>query len=246
MAADERPISDFPRLTSILTTALLFTSVVTGVDSYDSRSVTTEVLARAMLGDFQYSEIDAQTVFDRINQIKVLSDTAAPSAADGAENQIFVQIDDTGSTDVIDAIFVKYSGSWLEVPYQKSSDNNLQTVDKTIVGAINELNTKTNSIYKLEVVQLFNGVSIANNTEYNSNGSTIPHASIPTKTGYTPIAIVNVQAMGYYGSRILLYAWIDTGDGKIHFSAFNTMENFQYTPTVIGYAWVMYIKNELL
>ena len=139
MAADERPISDFPRLTSILTTALLFTSVVSGVDSYDSRSVTTEVLARAMLGDFQYSDIDAQTVFDRINQIKVLSDTAAPSAAVGAENQIFVQIDDTGLTDVIEAIFVKYSGAWLEVPYQKSSDNNLQTTDKTIVGAINEL-----------------------------------------------------------------------------------------------------------
>lgn len=103
-----------------------------------------------------------------------------------------------------------------------------------------------NQISKIEVVQLFNSVAISNNSEYNSNGGTIPHATIPTKAGYTPVAIVNVQAMGYYGSRILLYAWIDTNDGKIHFSAFNTMENFQYTPTVIGYAWVLYIKSGLL
>lgn len=101
-------------------------------------------------------------------------------------------------------------------------------------------------IAKIEVVQLFNNVSIANNSEYNSNGGSIPHATIPTKAGYTPIAIINVQALGYYGSRILLYAWIDSGDGKIHFSAFNTMENFQYKPTVQGYAWVLYIKSGLL
>ena len=125
------------------------------------------------------------------------------------------------------------------------SDDTVYSSNKT-KALVDAVNSKTNSIYKLEVVQLFNNVQISNNTEYNSNGSTVPHASIPSKTGYTPVAIVNVQAMGYYGSRILLYAWIDTGDGKIHFSAFNTMENFQYTPTVHGYAWVLYIKNELL
>lgn len=101
-------------------------------------------------------------------------------------------------------------------------------------------------ISKIEVVQLFNNVAISNNSEYNSNGGSIPHATIPTKAGYTPVAVINVQALGYYGSRILLYAWIDSGDGKIHFSAFNTMENFQYTPTVQGYAWVLYIKSDLL
>lgn len=101
-------------------------------------------------------------------------------------------------------------------------------------------------ISKIEVVQLFNNISIPNNTEYNSNGGSIPHVTIPTKAGYTPIAIINTQSVGYYGSRILIYAWIDTGDGKIHFSAYNPMVNFQYTPTPTGYAWVLYIKSGLL
>ena len=95
----------------------------------------------------------------------------------------------------------------------------------------------------IDYVNLFNGVSIPNNTEYNSNGSTIPHVTIPTKAGYKAVAVVNTRSLGYYGSRIVLYAWIDSTDNKIHYSAYNPMENFQYTPSAIGYAWVLYIRN---
>lgn len=136
---------------------------------------------------------------------------------------------------------------------QDATDANLQTTDQTVVGAINELlgeigalETKTNTIIKTGVIKLFDSVSIPNNTEYNSNGGTIPHVSIPTISGYTPILVVNTQALGYYGSRILVYAWIDSGDGKIHFSAYNPMESFQYTPVAQAYAWVLYVKTGLL
>ena len=245
-ATDERPIHEFPTGTIDDNSLLIMDRPTSTPGEYETEKFAIANLGLKLLGGIDFPsnlDTDEQDIFGAINEVNTKAmniaaeydETESYSKGDYCiyQNVAYRCIKASGTTT---GTFV--AADWTQIKVLSEVKAN--------TGAINELNTKTNSIYKLEVVQLFNNVSISNNTEYNSNGSTIPHASIPSKTGYTPVAIVNVQAMGYYGSRILLYAWIDTGDGKIHFSAFNTMENFQYTPTVQGYAWVLYIKNELL
>lgn len=92
---------------------------------------------------------------------------------------------------------------------------------------------------KIQYVQLFYNVNVAADTEYNSNGSTVPHVNIPTVSGYTVLDVVNVRARGYYGSRGILYAWIESG--KIHFSLYNA--SARSDATFIGDCWLIYRKN---
>lgn len=124
---------------------------------------------------------------------------------------------------------------------QASTDNNLQTDSKTVVGAINELDAekadKDNIIVRY--VELFNNVQTAADTEYNSNGSTIPHVTIPTISGYSVLDVINVRARGYYGSRGVLYAWIE--QNMIHFSLYNASN--RNDATFIGDCWLLYRKN---
>ena len=92
---------------------------------------------------------------------------------------------------------------------------------------------------KIQYVKLFDTVNVAADTEYNSNGTTIPHVDIPTVSGYTVLDVVNVRARGYYGSRGLLYAWIESG--KIHFSLYNASSRSD--ANFIGDCWLIYRKN---
>lgn len=120
----------------------------------------------------------------------------------------------------------------------------LDTESKNIFGAVNEVNSKTNSLFKVKEVRLMSDVEVSTQTEYNSNGSSIPHGVVPTEAGYTPIAITNVRAWGYYGSRITLYAWFnDSANSQIAFSAFNAWSNASYQARVNGSCWILYVKN---
>ena len=128
---------------------------------------------------------------------------------------------------------------------QDVTDANLQTTDQTIVGAINELNSgkadAANTYTKTEVDNalagkadaadsqklltfrnqtLFSNQNVAADTEYNSNGGTIPHVVPQTVTGYRLLNLVNVRTYGLWGSRGVAYAWIES-DGLIHFSLYN-------------------------
>lgn len=127
---------------------------------------------------------------------------------------------------------------------QDATDANLQTSDTTVVGAINELlgdlgNKADKDCVIIQKVNMFPAVNVAADQEYNSNGGTIPHVTIPTVAGYTPIDVVNVRASGYYGSRGLLYAWIESGE--IHFSLYNASS--RNDATFIGDCYVLYRKN---
>ena len=127
---------------------------------------------------------------------------------------------------------------------QDATDANLQTTDQTVVGAINELlgdlgNKADKDCVKIQNVNLFTAVNVAGSTEYNSNGGTIPHGTIPVVAGYTALSVCNVRASGYYGSRGILYAWIESG--SIHFSLYNPT-NID-TALFSGDCSVIYLKN---
>lgn len=228
-ATQEKSLSQFPTAAQILLTTLLFGSVVDATSSsgYDSVKILVSDLAEAILGDFAYTQdlaTDAKTIFGAINSIRVLSGTATPNDADGANGQIYVKYASAdysvvalyvklnnawreistggggggasvqmGTTAPSDAsgsdgdlyvqydattyafveLFVKINGSWRKSPYsrvvsltqaqydlitpdpttlyiitdaqssyQTKSDNSLATTNKTIVGAINEVNEK--------------------------------------------------------------------------------------------------------
>lgn len=114
----------------------------------------------------------------------------------------------------------------LDADKQDATDTNLQTTDQTIVGAINELNSdKADAADSQKLITfrnqtLFSGQNVAADTEYNSNGGTIPHVTPQAVAGYRLLNIVNVRAYGLWGSRGLAYAWIES-DGLIHFSLYN-------------------------
>lgn len=50
----------------------------------------------------------------RIGQ-KVLSGTSTPAAANGEDNDLYIQYSTSGNTTTVDAMFVKLSGAWVEI-----------------------------------------------------------------------------------------------------------------------------------
>lgn len=127
---------------------------------------------------------------------------------------------------------------------QNANDAALATTSKNVVGAINEVNGKIGGLFKVVEVNLFSDKEISGQTEYNSNGSSIPHATVPTQSGYTPIAVVNARAWGYYGSRSVVYAWFNNAQNtQIAFSAYNSWASSGYTARVSASCWVLYVKN---
>lgn len=50
----------------------------------------------------------------RIGQ-KVLTGTSAPAAANGEDNDLYIQYSTDGNTTTVDAMFVKLSGAWVEI-----------------------------------------------------------------------------------------------------------------------------------
>lgn len=113
----------------------------------------------------------------------------------------------------------------------------------SIADEISALNTdkadKDNII--IRYVQLFGIVNVAADSEYNSDGSTIPHVTPPVVSGYSVLDVCNVRARGYYGSRGVLYAWYDSADNKIKFSLYNASN--RNDATFIGDCWLIYRKN---
>lgn len=126
--------------------------------------------------------------------------------------------------------------------YQTKQDANLQTTADTIVGAINELNTgkadasttytKTEINNKLtDYVKIISQdtfpspVNISADMEYNSSA---PVAINNIPTGYKVIGIANVRALGYYGSRVVAYAWLNSST-NYHYSIYNASSRSDLT-----------------
>ena len=117
-ATQEKSLSQFPTAAQILLTTLLFGSVVdaTSTSGYDSVKILVSDLAEAILGDFAYTQdlaTDAKTIFGAINSIRVLSGTATPNDADGANGQIYVKY--TSGTYAVVALYVKLNNAWREI-----------------------------------------------------------------------------------------------------------------------------------
>lgn len=117
-ATQEKSLSQFPTATQILLTTLLFGSVVdaTSTSGYDSVKILVSDLAEAILGDFAYTQdlaTDAKTIFGAINSIRVLSGTATPNNAEGANGQIYVKYASADYSVV--ALYVKLNNAWREI-----------------------------------------------------------------------------------------------------------------------------------
>lgn len=117
-ATQERRLSEFPTAANILLTTLLFGSVVdtTSTSGYDSVKILASDLANAILGDFTYTQ-DLQTynktIFGAINELRVLSGSATPDNAIGANNQLYIKYDATDYSVV--GLYVKLNNAWREI-----------------------------------------------------------------------------------------------------------------------------------
>lgn len=221
--AEKKSIHEFSTGTPQAQTAFVVDTPNASAESgYVTEKVITSDLGNTLLGTLNYTQAldtESKNIFGAVNELK--------------ENS--VNFEEESIPDIPER----------ELPYYPSGEySSLNTTDKHIVGAINEVNSKSNSLFKVREVRLLSDVEVTTQTEYNSNGSSIPHGVVPTEAGYTPIAITNVRAWGYYGSRITLYAWFnDSANSQIAFSAFNAWSNASYQARVNGSCWVLYVKN---
>lgn len=92
-------------------------------------------------------------------------------------------------------------------------------------------------IIVIENITIFDNQTINSNTEYNQSGITVPQ-----KTGYTVAYLTETRASGYYGSRIVAYAWLTTAN-TLDFSCYNPSST---NATVKLTTRVVYIKNAAL
>ena len=92
-------------------------------------------------------------------------------------------------------------------------------------------------IIAIENITIFDNQTINSNTEYNNSGITVPQ-----KTGYTVAYLTETRASGYYGSRIVAYAWLTTAN-TLDYSCYNPSST---NATVKLTTRVVYIKNDAL
>ena len=90
-------------------------------------------------------------------------------------------------------------------------------------------------LYIVRTQTVVSGASIASATESNS----IDPIAITSVDGYTPIAVINTRAYGYYGSRVLAYAWI--ANSGLNYSLYNSSTSVNATVTLD--VDILYVKS---
>ena len=77
----------------------------------------------------------------------------------------------------------------------------------SVADKLDSLNGKLNDYVKIITNQPVSNVTVSSDTEYNSS-SPITITGIPT--GYKVIGVCSTRCSGYYGSRMVGYAWLES------------------------------------
>lgn len=153
-----------------------------------------------------------------------------PNIADGIKSD-----NKTYSSNKIESLIA----SATELPIPAAGDaGKVLTVNATEDGYELDTPITHSDIEDLYIVRkqtLVSEVSISSATESNS---TDPIA-ITSVDGYTPIAVINTRAYGYYGSRVLAYAWI--ANNGLNYSLYNSSTSVSATVTLD--VDILYVKS---
>ena len=249
-ATDERAIHEFPTGTIDDNSLLIMDRPTSSPGEYETEKFAIVNLGLKLLGGIDFpSNLDTeeQDIFGAINEVTAKAmniaaeydETASYSKGDYCiyQNAAYRCVKASGTTT---GTFV--AADWTQIKVleevktntdeitlkQNSTDNTLATTDKTIVGAINELKSgKADTDYIKIIGQstFTSPVNINANTEYNSS---TPVAITGIPSGYKVVSITNIRCWGYYGSRVVCYAWLSDST-HYHYSLFNPTNLSQLT-----------------
>ena len=137
----------------------------------------------------------------------------------------------------IDDTVVSSSSVWSSYKTSDVLGNKANASDVYTKTEVDNALSNLKPIIVIENITIFDNQTINSNTEYNQAGITVPQ-----KTGYTVAYLTETRASGYYGSRIVAYAWLTTAN-TLDFSCYNPSST---NATVKLTTRVVYIKNEAL
>lgn len=132
MAEVDKKVTEMTSAQS-LTASDLFYLLVADQQSdtgFSSRKATASLISQAMLNTFEFplllTETQSDTIIGAINEIaqgggggtaSILTGTSAPSSSLGENGNLYVQYTEGtgGASDVVDAMYVKLDGEWIEI-----------------------------------------------------------------------------------------------------------------------------------
>lgn len=221
MPEDTKRLSELERATSVAPDSLLFGSNIdeTAESGFSSRAVPVELLAEEMLKNMQFADLetDSKTIIEAINN-------AAESGGGGTADNVPRYTDGSAGSIDFDSITLRKNATY----------EDLETEEKTIIGAINEVNSTKPSgvIYSTDEVEVgtwidgskiyrkvltYNGAISSSPFEMNCSSLNINYIisrQITIKKGDGTIFFVpyvNTSGLGYCiqsyysGSRKILY-----------------------------------------
>lgn len=143
MPEDGKSLNELERATSVAPDSLLFGSNIdeTAESGFSSRAVPVELLAEEMLKNMQFADLetDSKTIIEAINN-------AAESGGGGTADNVPRYTDGSAGSIDFDSITLRKNATY----------EDLETEDKTIIGAINEVNSTKPSgvIYSTDEVEI--------------------------------------------------------------------------------------------
>lgn len=142
MPEDTKRLSELERATSVAPDSLLFGSNIdeTAESGFSSRAVPVELLAEEMLKNMQFADLetDSKTIIEAINN-------AAESGGGGTADNVPRYTDGSAGSIDFDSITLRKNATY----------EDLETEDKTIIGAINEVNSKPSGVvYSSDEVEI--------------------------------------------------------------------------------------------
>lgn len=154
-AVEDRPISEFPRATEVLSTALLEISNPDGLGAYDTVSAVLTEVGRAILAVAYTQQLGNVSVFDAIKNCRVLSGTATPTSQDGADGQFYVKYQTVSDVDSVVAMYFKLNGEWLEISLGGGSGASWTDVTGTLTAGSTSITLSDASISSSSTIDIY-------------------------------------------------------------------------------------------
>ena len=154
-AVEDRPISEFPRATEVLSTALLEISNPDGLGGYDTLSAVLTEVGRAILAVAYTQQLGNVSVFDAIKNCRVLSGTATPTSQDGADGQFYGKYQTVSNVDSVVAMYFKLNGEWLEISLGGGSGASWTDVTGTLTAGSTSITLSDASISSSSTIDIY-------------------------------------------------------------------------------------------
>lgn len=190
---------------------------------FSSRKATASLISQAMLNTFEFplllTETQSDTIIGAINEIaqgggtaSILTGTSAPSSSLGENGNLYVQYTEGtgGASDVVDAMYVKLDGEWIEIATSGGSGIGTKLTG-TLTAGTTSVSFSDASITTSSLIDVYTSTGIQPTAFTVSTGSlTLTFAS--QQSDVDVAVLIDARGSGAGGSTVSIIPSVSSGD----------------------------------